>query len=138
MLKSCTYCGKIHDSKFICEKKKIMQKKRWESSKDSTASAFRRTVAWTKKSKRIRTLDNHLCLCCLAELKGTIRRYNTQDLQVHHIVPVEEDYELRLVEDNLITVCEKHHEMCESGTIGRSIQEELVKKYRKREDELVY
>lgn len=137
MLKSCAYCGRIHDSKFVCEQKKEKQRKRWGNNKDSAAAIFRKTQVWTNKSKRVRKLDNHLCLCCIEELPGTIRKYNTQHLQVHHIVPVEEDYELRLDEGNLITACEKHHEMCESGTISRKKQKELVKKYRRKECALI-
>ena len=48
------------------------------------------------------------------------------DLQVHHIIPVSENKELRLDETNLITVCAIHHELCESGKITRQQQSELV------------
>lgn len=128
MKKSCTYCGRIHDSKYICEPKKAYQIKRWNSSKDSESAKFRSSYAWTNKSKHIRQLDNHMCLCCLNELQGTVKKYNTQHLQVHHIIPVEEDYSLRLEDNNLITVCERHHELCENGKISRSQQQSLITK----------
>lgn len=38
-------------------------------------------------------------------------------------MPIKEDYELRLEDSNLITVCEYHHELAEQGTIPR---EELL------------
>jgi hypothetical protein len=67
-----------------------------------------------------------MCLCCKAGLAGTIRRYNTEQLSVHHIVPIEEDATRRLDGSNLITVCALHHEMCEAGIISRDTQRELV------------
>ena len=69
-----------------------------------------------------------MCVCCNAQLVGTINRYNTQNLSVHHIVPIEEDYNRRLDDDNLITVCDVHHELCEAGEIKRDQQRELIKR----------
>ena len=46
---------------------------------------------------------------------------------VHHITPIQEDYEQRLDGANLITVCQTHHEMCEAGIIDRDTQRMLVK-----------
>ena len=42
-----------------------------------------------------------------------------RDTSVHHIVPLVEDYEKRLDDDNLITLCSRHHEMAEKGDIDR-------------------
>ena len=42
-------------------------------------------------------------------------------VEVHHIVPVEEDYSLRLDNDNLISLCREHHEEAEKGRIDRDI-----------------
>lgn len=67
-----------------------------------------------------------MCLCCLAELPGTLKKYNTEDLAVHHIIPIEEDYAQRMDGANLITVCRRHHEMCEAGVISRETQQDLV------------
>ena len=67
-----------------------------------------------------------MCLCCKAGLKGTVDRYNTKDLSVHHIIPVEEDYSKRMDGNNLITVCSMHHEMCEAGIIDRETQHTLA------------
>ena len=61
-------------------------------------------------------------LLCQTELSS-----NTADLSVHHIVPIEKDYEQRLDDENLITVCGLHHEMCEAGKITRKVQIELAK-----------
>ena len=114
MLKSCKYCGRIHDSKIICTEKPKRAKKRTEQ------SSFRSSYQWTKKSKEIKERDSHMCQACLFKLHdiGT-RQYNCKDLQVHHIIPIEEDETLKLDDDNLITLCEGHHKLAESGVIKR-------------------
>lgn len=126
MLRSCQYCGRIHPADEICEKKKEAQTRRWNNRKNTMAHSFRRSNAWTNKSIAIRGRDHYVCLCCKAMLPGTMRHYETRDLSVHHIIPIEEDYTKRLEDTNLITVCETHHEMCERGDIARSIQQLLA------------
>jgi len=120
MLKSCTYCGKIHDTKFDCGKRKSLRKRRTDN------SDFRSTYSWTMKSKRIRERDKHICQCCLANAKGTERRINPDDIEVHHIEPVEEAWDKRLDDDNLITLCRMHHEMAEVGEIEREYLKSLI------------
>ena len=127
MFKSCKHCGRIHDEKFECEPKKKAVIKRWDSRGKTRAFYFRKTNDWTLKSREIRSRDKYLCLCCKAKLIGTTRQYNSVGLSVHHIVPIEEDYDIRLDEENLITVCEVHHEMCEAGEISRDNQRQLVR-----------
>ena len=126
MLKSCKYCGRIHEASEMCDKKKEAEKRRWNNRKNTRALSFRHSNEWTNKSKAIRGRDNYLCLCCKAMLPGTTRQYETRDLSVHHITPIEEDYEKRLDDFNLITVCKIHHEMCEQGDIARDEQRSLV------------
>ena len=48
----------------------------------------------------------------------TDQQYNYENLSVHHAIPIETDYDKRLDDDNLLTVCGMHHEMCESGEIA--------------------
>jgi len=45
---------------------------------------------------------------------------------VHHVVPIEEDYDRRLDDDNLITLCAVHHDMAESGAIPREAILEII------------
>ena len=113
MLKSCSYCGKIHDSKYICSKKPNKKKQ------ISEADKFRWTSIWKKKTKEIKERDLYLCQICIRELYNTLVKYNTENLSVHHNVPLNEDYNKRLDNKNLLTVCDYHHEMCESGKIPR-------------------
>ena len=97
MFKSCKYCGRIHDEKFECESKKKTIVKRWNNRDKTRACCFRRTNDWTLKSREIRNRDKYSCLCCKAKLTGTTKQYNSFNLSVHHIVPIEEDYEMKQI-----------------------------------------
>lgn len=111
MLISCSYCGKIHDKKYDCGKKPQRIKKKYE--KDS----FRSTSMWQHKAEEIKIRDNYLCQVCVRNLYGTKIRVNSINLSVHHAVPLKINFERRLDNDNLITLCVMHHEMAESGKI---------------------
>jgi len=73
-------------------------------------------MAWTRKSIEIRERDKYLCQVCLRE--GV---YNYECLEVHHAIPLEEDFDRRLDNDALVTLCEQHHEMAERREIGREV-----------------
>ena len=118
MLKTCSICGKIHDFNQVCT--------RSCNKKDTKASKFRKTNRWTQKSRSIRTRDKYLCRVCLSGKYETPYRYTYKELEVHHIVPIEEDYSKRLDSNNLITLCRMHHEMAESGEISREELLEMV------------
>ena len=107
MLKSCQYCGRIHPKNYDCGRKPKRIKR------DTKAYRFHRTQAWQDKSIEIRRRDHYLCQCCIRLMHGTMRKHNYDDLSVHHIVPIAEDYEQRLDDDNLITVCGHHQERAE-------------------------
>lgn len=111
MLKSCAYCGRIHDTKYDCGKKP--QKKK----KITYIDRFRSSRNWREKREQIRARDLNLCQICIRNLYDTDRQYNYEDLSIHHAIPLERDFEKRLDDDNLITVCGKHHEMAECGAI---------------------
>lgn len=38
-------------------------------------------------------------------------------MQVHHAMPINLSENLKLDENNLITLCSKHHSMCDKGQI---------------------
>lgn len=121
MLKSCKYCLRIHDSKFDCG----MKPKRYKESNE--INRFRWSRRWHEKSKYIRERDNYLCQVCLTNQFDTFNRYNTEQLEVHHIVPLHEDFNLRLDDENLITLCAKHHKMADKGIISREFLLKIVK-----------
>ena len=55
MLKSCKYCGKIHDSKYTCKEKPNKKKEITE------ADRFRWTSLWHRKREEIKKRDLYLC-----------------------------------------------------------------------------
>ena len=126
MLKSCKHCGRVHDERIVCQQKQEAEQRRWNNRKQTRATSFRRSYIWTEKSVAIRKRDNYMCVCCLNNMIGTIKQHNTEHLSVHHIEPIEENYDKRLDDDNLITVCDIHHELCEAGTITRKEQRALI------------
>lgn len=121
MLKSCQYCGRIHDSKFICTSKPQTKKQITEADK------FRWTSLWQKKREEIKQRDLNLCQICIRELYNTIVKYNTEELEVHHNVPINEDYNKRLDNNNLLTVCDIHHKMCDRKEISREEVQQIIK-----------
>lgn len=128
MLKSCRYCGRIHDSKYDCGKKPIYRKH------GSKPDQYHSSYQWTMLSKRIKQRDHYLCQACLHGLDGEGIRYTTDNLEVHHIIPISEEWELRRDHDNLITLCRMHHEMAEAGHLPRSkLQEIVIERNRRRE-----
>ena len=120
MLKSCSYCGRIHDSKYICKERPSKKKTITETDK------FRWTSLWQKKREEIKKRDLYLCQICIRELYQTINKYNTEELSVHHNIPINENYDKRLDNDNLLTVCEYHHKMCESRKIPRDEVQKII------------
>ena len=120
MLRSCQYCGRIHDSKYICRYKPQRNKRITEADK------FRWTSQWQRKREEIKERDLYLCQICIRELYNTINKYNTEELEVHHNIPINEDYNKRLDNDNLLTVCHYHHEMCEKKEISREEVQQII------------
>ena len=118
---SCKYCGKIHASDADCGMKPRYEKKR------DDAVRFRSTRIWRSKREEIKRRDNYLCQVCLEKLYDTIDQYTFKGLEVHHIVPVNEDYSKRLDNDNLITLCSYHHKQAERNKIPRELLRNLIK-----------
>lgn len=116
MLKTCSRCG-IVTRDHICPYKNKKKLK-------TTANAIRQTNRWHQKSLSIRERDNYLCRICRLKLYDTVIQYNSNELEVHHIVPLEIDETKAFDDDNLITLCNYHHKLAEANTIP---QEELLK-----------
>lgn len=110
---TCSRCG-IVPRGHICQYKPYRKVER-----NSQADKFRKTKAWLRKSIEIRQRDKYLCKVCINNLYHTIQQYNFNKLEVHHIVPLHENYNKRLDNDNLITLCKYHHNMAEVGEITR-------------------
>ena len=118
MLKTCQYCG-IVQYDHVCPHK---QKKKEITSIDK----FRWTKAWQNKREEIKKRDLCLCQICIRELYDTVNKYNCDLLSVHHNIPLAENFDLRLENSNLITVCDFHHELCENGRIPREVVQKII------------
>lgn len=116
MLKSCSTCGRIHDSSIRC--------KRRFPKRTSQADAFRNTYLWQKVREQAKQRDHHMCISCRAS--GLIV---CEGLSVHHIVPLEEDIALAAELANLITLCSSCHELAEAGMISRAQLIEWVRTF---------
>lgn len=116
MLKTCKYCGKIHDINYECTERP----KRKNYDKNITdADKFRWTKHWQNKRKEIKERDKNLCQICIRDLYYTDKIYNFNDIQVHHNIPIQEDWNKRLDNNNLISLCPYHHKLAEDGIISR-------------------
>lgn len=123
MKKSCKYCGGIHEVGFKCPK----AKKRNYKMKYNEYDSFRSTYIWQRKREEIKERDLYLCRACMDENLNERIEYNSEDLSVHHIVPLSVDYSLRLENDNLITLCDRHHKEAENGVIKAEYLKSLIK-----------
>lgn len=117
---TCPYCGVVKRGHKCINKPKRKEK-------DTKERKFRNTKGWAKKSKEIRERDKYLCQVCLSGTYDTFYQVNYKDLEVHHIVPLKEDYNKRLDNDNLITLCKFHHKMAEKGEISREELKNLIR-----------
>lgn len=117
---SCAYCGRIHERSYDCGRRPKRIKRKYE--KDT----FRSTYAWQRKAEEIKERDKYLCQICIRNLYDTKSRINSINLSVHHAIPLKENYDKRLDNDNLLTVCGKHHEMAEKGIIPRQVVLKII------------
>lgn len=72
------------------------------------------------RCQQIKKRDNYLCQICIREMYDTYRKYNCNDLQVHHAVPINASKELRLDDNNLITLCPMHRTIIKNVHIKNS------------------
>lgn len=78
------------------------------------------------RCQQIKKRDSYLCQICIREMYDTYRKYNCNDLQVHHAVPINASKELRLDDNNLITLCSMHHAMCDRGEISSDEVKKII------------
>ena len=114
MFKVCSRCGGIHDfNAGPCQAGR--------TKKDTEAVRFRNTSRWQRKRKEIRERDKHLCQVCLIGAYDTQRMYTYDNIEVNHIIPIKEDMDKALNNDNLISLCSSHHKMADKGQIPRAV-----------------
>jgi 5-methylcytosine-specific restriction enzyme A len=117
LLKSCIYCSNYHQRGEDCPRKPVRIKEA------TSISKFRSGARWRKKSLEIRTLDLYLCQHC-----KSVGIYNFMNLEVHHIIPIAKDWNKRLENENLITLCSQCHTLAEDGDISTDKLYQLIKK----------
>lgn len=111
-LSFCKYCGKVHDArKEPCKEFLKAKREHWQRIKGTKASKYRSSIDWQKTRERVLLRDSGVCRLCL--MKGQIV---SEGIQVHHITKIEDNYELRNVDDNLISLCTTCHTMVEDVT----------------------
>ena len=120
MLKSCSKCGRVHEHNYNC--KAIIIK-----NSGSLSNKFRNTQAWRNKRKIVHDRDKGLCQICIRDLYDTLGRRFNNSIEVHHIEPIVEAYELRLEDSNLISLCIYHHKMADKGEIQRAVLKDMIK-----------
>ena len=118
---TCRHCG-IVPRGHICP-----HKKRRAKDGDAQAVKFRNTKAWANKSTEIRQRDRYLCQLCLRNLYDTISWLSYKTVEVHHIIGINEDYNKRLDNDNLISLCSYHHKMADKEEIPKKVLLDIVK-----------
>ena len=121
MKKSCKYCGVV-DENHICPHRKDSRQK-----EPTQIRRFRNSKVWVSKSIEIRERDKYLCQVCLTDKYDTVMTLNFKKLEVHHIAPLSQDYNKRLDNDNLITLCSYHHHLADNGYIPAEELSEIVK-----------
>lgn len=70
---------------------------------------FYKSSKWIKKRKEILERDNNECQSC--KNKGLATVGQSTKLDVHHIKHLENNWDLRLNNDNLITLCVTCHNL---------------------------
>lgn len=117
---TCSKCGVVKRG-HICPHRKSRQK-----SGDRESDKFRNTKRWQIKREEIKVRDKYLCQLCIRNLYNTLDILNFNSIEVHHITSIQEDYNRRLDNDNLISLCSYHHKMAEKGQIPKEELYDIV------------
>lgn len=115
---SCKYCGGTHERGYVCPSKPTKVKRVTHIEK------FRSGRQWRNKAKEIKKRDNFLCLYCLIHEN----KLNYKELSVHHITSLKRNFNLRLEDENLITLCRTHHDEADASEIDYKYLEEIISK----------
>lgn len=103
MYKSCKWCGRVHPAGYVCPMRP------GRAAQTSAAARVRNSSRWQRVRGEIRERDGGLCRWCLAQ--GRIR---FDEIQVHHIIPLEDDPKcVRAYDpDWLICLCSRGGSSC--------------------------
>jgi 5-methylcytosine-specific restriction enzyme A len=103
-------CGNLTEKTYCKIHQKILEENRRKSTqiynrygRDSVIDAFYKSKEWKQMRALAFERDNGLCQRCLK--KGILKVANV----VHHIVEIKDDWSLRLVLENLESLCHSCH-----------------------------
>lgn len=119
MLKACSRCGKIHE--YGACKVPTRDYRVYTRKTATSITKFRSSKVWQRKRAEILERDQYLCKLCL--YRGVI---NNKSLEVHHIVPLKDNEELKLEDSNLVTVCSGCHGLVEDDKSYVSLLQSLA------------
>ena len=119
MLKACSRCGKIH--KYGACKVPTREYKVYARKSATNITRFRSSRTWQRKRLEILERDQHLCKLCL--YRGVI---NNKGLEIHHIIALKDNEELKLEDDNLVTLCSGCHGLVEDDKSYVSLLQRLA------------
>lgn len=118
MYRSCSRCGKIHDTKYRCNH----NKPKYDNDKyKSQEDKLRHTNAWQRKAAEIKEASQYLCEVCRD--KGM---FTYDELETHHITKVRHNPARLLDNYNLVCLCKNHHKQAEKGTLSQEYLEKLA------------
>ncbi|MEG1520239.1 MAG: HNH endonuclease signature motif containing protein [Clostridia bacterium] len=113
MMKQCAKCGKIIPiGEKYCEecsqkvrKEKATASNIYSGKRNKKHTNFYKTNDWKVLRNRKLSAANYLCEDCLKKGKKTLA------MDVHHIVPIADDFSKRLDYNNLVCLCVSCHNL---------------------------
>ena len=137
VLKACSRCGRIHKKGEKCDIKYQKKYKNYSEMEENEREykEFLSSTEWQLKRNEIKCRDLYLCSLCSENKEYNDRRaYDTQQLEVHHIIKAKVRPDLRLNNFNLITLCRVHHRQADAGIIKAQTLLDLAKKAEARRE----
>ena len=110
-IKTCAACGKVIGINqrrcASCDASRVgwvsPRQKQYDKKREPEEVKFRRSRQWRMTRDYIMQRDGYLCQECRKHGRYTIAS------EVHHIVPLWQDRDKRLDDDNLISLCRRCH-----------------------------
>ncbi len=110
-IKTCAACGKVIGINqrrcASCDASRVgwvsPRQKQYDKKRDPEEVKFRRSRQWRMTRDYIMQRDGYLCQECRKHGRYTIAS------EVHHIAPLWKDFNRRLDDDNLISLCHRCH-----------------------------
>ena len=127
MKRVCPRCGKLVDYHHNC----APPYKRKYNNNDPERK-IRNGIRWQRKRNEIKKRDGGIDQIAAHGLDGA-PYIQTRNLQVHHIIPLEERPDLAYDDDNLITVSPRTHELAENNIISRDQLRAIVRELNEKE-----